>query len=143
MKRDYPERPLVGIGVVIWRGEKALLVKRAKPPRAGQWSLPGGAQELVETVFAAARREAFEETGLRITVTGLVDVVDAIERDEAGRVRHHYTLIDVAAEAAPGEARAGSDAAAIRWVSLDDIAALELWDETARVIRLAARKRRA
>ncbi len=117
-----------------------LLVKRRKPPRAGEWSLPGGGQELGETVAEAARRELAEETGLA-PAHGLVllDVIDSIDRDADGTVLHHHTLIDFAAEAAEGEARAGDDAAAIAWAPLDSLEAFALWPRTLAVIAQAAR----
>lgn len=143
MSRDYPDRPVVGVGAVVWRGERVLLIRRGKPPRAGHWSLPGGAQELGETVIEAARREVREETGLELARVELLTVVDSIERDANGRVCRHYTLVDVTAEAGPGEPRAGDDAAAVGWFTLDELARLGLWEETLRVIRLAAARRRA
>ncbi len=143
MSRSYPPRPLVGVGVVVLRGDEVLLVRRGKAPRRGDWSLPGGAQELGETVFEAAVREAREETGLDVAVVGLVDVVDSITRDAAGAVRYHYTLVDVLAEWRGGEARAAGDAADVAWAPLDRLADYGLWSETVRVIRLAADRRAA
>ncbi|MBK8175766.1 MAG: NUDIX hydrolase [Rhodospirillales bacterium] len=135
MARDYPPRPLVGIGAVVFRGEQVLLIRRAKPPRQGEWSLPGGLQKLGETVFAGACREVMEETGIVIRPVGIVDVVDLIERDEAtGAIRYHYTLIDVAALWQAGEAVAASDAADAAWVGADDLEARVAWSETVRII---------
>lgn len=141
MPREYPDRPIVGVGVVVLHGDAVLLVRRKKPPRPGHWSLPGGAQKLGETVFEAARREVREETGLEIEVTGLVDVVDFLERDERGRMRYHYTLVDIAAESGPGEPTPQGDVDDARWVPLRDIGTLGLWNETVRVIREAAQRR--
>jgi len=135
MPRSYPDRPIVGVGVVVWRDERVLLIRRAKPPRQGEWSLPGGAQKTGETVFDAARREVLEETGLAIDVLGLVDVVDSIQRDDTGRVRYHYTLVDVFAAWRGGTVTAGDDAAEAAWVDLDALP--PLWSETERIIRLA------
>jgi len=137
MNREYPERPLVGVGVVVFRADTVLLVRRAKPPRQGQWSLPGGLQKLGETVFEAARREVEEETGLAVDIVDTVAVVDSIQRDDAGRVRYHYTLVDVAAEWRSGEARPGADAAAVVWADPGALAPYDLWDETVRVIARA------
>ena len=143
MSRTYPDRPIVGVGVVIWRDGRVLLVRRGKDPGRGSWSLPGGAQELGETVAEAARREAREETGLDITVRGLVDVVDSVHRDGDGRVRYHYTLVDVTATAGHGAARPGGDAADLAWFSPDDLDGLGLWRETVRIIRLSRDRHRS
>lgn len=143
MSRDYPDRPIVGVGVVVWRDERVLLIRRGKPPRAGQWSLPGGAQQLGETVELAGRREVAEETGLQLARVELLTVVDLVEHDEAGAVRFHYTLVDFVAQAAPGDAVAGDDADAVGWFSADEVDGLGLWPETVRIIRLAAERRQA
>ena len=138
--RINPQRPIVGVGVVVWRGDRVLLVRRGKEPNKGQWSIPGGAQHLGETVFQAGAREVLEETGLEVAVCGLVDVVDGI-MTEKGRVVYHYTLVDVVAESLAGEAVAADDAAAVGWYRLEELPALKLWSETERVIRESVLKR--
>lgn len=135
MSRDYPTKPLVGVGAVIWRDDKVLLVRRGKPPKDGEWSLPGGAQELGETILQALTREVQEETGLTIKVVALIDVIDAIIPDKDGDIRNHYTLIDFAARWVGGDARAGDDVTAVRWVTLEEISDYGLWQETSRIIR--------
>ncbi|MDH3992505.1 MAG: NUDIX hydrolase, partial [Gammaproteobacteria bacterium] len=121
--------------------DRFLLVKRGKEPNKGQWSIPGGAQELGETVFAAARREVLEETGLEVEVCSLVDVVDGIMTDDEGRVKYHYTLVDVVAESLEGEPVAADDAAAVAWFTLEDLPKLGLWTETERILRESVRVR--
>ncbi len=145
MTRRYPERPIVGVGVVVLRGgsgdspgdREVLLIRRGKPPREGGWSLPGGAQELGETVFEAATREVREETGVEIEVVDTVAVVDSISRDGDGGVEYHYTLVDVAARWRSGEAREGGDAAEVTWADPDALDGYDLWSETLRIIALA------
>ncbi len=132
--RQYPSRPYVGVGVVIFRGEEVLLAWRGEWPRGGVWSIPGGAQELGETVHEAGRREIREETALEIDIIGLIDVVDAITRDEAGAVEFHYTLVDLAAEWRSGEARALDDVPEVRWVAIDAIDDYALRPATREVI---------
>jgi ADP-ribose pyrophosphatase YjhB (NUDIX family) len=141
MSREYPSRPIVGVGVVVWHGDRVLLVQRGKPPRAGHWSLPGGAQQLGETVAQAARREVMEEVGLEVALGDSVATVDLIERDPDDRIRYHYTLVDFVAEASSAALRPGSDAADARWFSLAEIEPLGLWSETVRVIKLAGERR--
>ena len=136
--RTYPKRPIVGVGVVVWRDDRVLLIQRGKAPRRGEWSIPGGAQEVGETVDQAGRREVREETGIDIDIIGFVAVVDAIRPDEQGRIRSHYTLIDLTGEWRAGALQAGDDADDCRWVALDDLDAYGLWSETVRIIRLAA-----
>ena len=139
--RLYPRRPIIGVGVVVWRGDRVLLIQRGKHPRKGDWSIPGGAQEIGETVAEAGRREVLEETGVDVEVTGLVAIVDSIRPDEEGRIRSHYTLVDLVGEWRGGELRPGDDADDCRWVALDELDAYRLWSETVRIIRLAAEKR--
>ena len=138
MDRRYPERPYVGVGVVVLKGTDVLLAQRGKQPRRGQWSLPGGMQEVGETLHEAARREVMEETGVEIEIVGLIDVIDTIRRDADGRVELHYTLVDYAALWRGGEARAGDDAMGVKWVPVADVPSLGLWSETVRVIQRAA-----
>ncbi len=135
MPRSYPDRPYVGVGIVVFRGDEVLLVERTKPPIRNRWSIPGGAQEIGETVHEAALRELMEETGLEADIIGLIDVVDSITRDQDSRVQFHYTLVDFAAEWRSGEAAAADDVAAVRWVPLAEIEAMGLWTETVRIIR--------
>jgi 8-oxo-dGTP diphosphatase len=142
VRRTYPTRPLVGVGVVVWHLDRVLLVRRGKPPKPGQWSLPGGAQELGETMAETARRELAEETGVAAHLGEVIATVDLIRRDDAGRVRYHYTLIDFVAEATVEALRPGGDAADARWFTLEEARGLDLWSETLRVIELA-RERRA
>lgn len=135
MSREYPERPVAAVGAVVVDNGRVLLIRRGKPPRPGQWSLPGGGQELGESYIEAAIREVREETGLAIEVLGLIDVVDSITRDESGRVRFHYLLADVVARPVGGTLQAGDDASEARWFPPEEVFALPLWSETIRVIR--------
>lgn len=143
MSRRYPNRPIVGVGVVVWHGGKVLLIKRGKEPRAGQWSLPGGAQQLGETLVDTARRELREEAGIEVTLGDIVATLDLIDRDDDGRVRYHYTLVDFTAEAGQPDLRAGDDAVDARWFERAELDTLGLWSETLRIVDLAASKRGA
>ena len=125
--------PVPAVGVVCLRGDEVLLIRRGKPPRMGEWSLPGGRIEPGERAMDAALRELMEETGVTARITGLLDVVDGLF-PEAGR---HYVLIDYAAAWLAGEPVAGDDALEARFVALDQVEALIDWSETRRVIRMA------
>ncbi len=141
--RTYPTRPYVGVGVVVFRRDEVLLCKRGKEPRRDGWSIPGGAQETGETVFEAGRRELAEETGVDAEIFALIDVIDAISRDGDGRVRMHYTLVDVVGEWRAGEAAAADDVAEVMWCKIDEVERFVTWSETLRVIREAAGMRQA
>ena len=140
--RAYPERPYVGVGVVVFRNDEVLLAKRNKEPRKDGWSIPGGAQELGETVEDAAYREISEETGLEVKLLGLVKVVNSINRDGNDRVLFHYTLVDFFAEYVCGEAVAADDISDVKWVPLSDLENFNLRKMTYDVIKLAAAKRK-
>jgi ADP-ribose pyrophosphatase YjhB (NUDIX family) len=135
--RTYPDAPRVGVGIVVLRGDEVLLVKRGKPPAMGAWSLPGGAQELGETVEETARRELLEETGVTVGALSLVAHVDSIHRDEAGRIEYHYTILDFGGRYESGDAVAGDDVSAVAWVKMAAFDAYDLWEEARRVIAQA------
>jgi ADP-ribose pyrophosphatase YjhB (NUDIX family) len=137
--REYPPRPIVGIGIAVLKPDTVLLVRRGRPPALGAWSLPGGAQKLGETAEQAARRELKEETGLTVGELILAANVDSIHRDADGRVQFHYTILDFATRWQSGEAAAASDVTGIAWAPLDRLDDYELWSEARRVIALARR----
>ncbi len=135
--REYPDRPLVGIGVVVLRPDAVLLVRRGRPPALGAWSIPGGAQDLGETAEAAARRELLEETNMVVGGLSLVTHVDSIHHSNDGRIQYHYTILDFAARWVAGEPTPGSDVTEAAFVQFDDLNDLGLWNEAIRVIGLA------
>jgi len=141
MSRSYPDRPIVGVGAVVFKGDQVLMIRRGKPPRMGDWSLPGGMQELGETVFQAALREVHEETAVTIQNIELIDVIDAITPDDQGRIQFHYTLVDVVADWRAGEPVGGTDAMHAEFMGFDEVAELDLWSETHRVIAMARQMR--
>lgn len=137
MRREYPEAPLAGVGAVVWDGDKVLLIQRAQEPGKGTWGLPGGLVELGETVTQALRREVAEETGLDVEVGAIVGVFELITRNEQGRVRFHYIVLDFLAQVQGGVLRPDTDVSDTRWVDLDDLAAYRLRPETADMIQRA------
>jgi ADP-ribose pyrophosphatase YjhB (NUDIX family) len=137
--REYPTRPIVGIGIVVIKHDSVLLVRRGKPPNVGAWTLPGGAQEIGETAEQAARRELREETGLEAGDLHFAATVDNIRRDESGRVRFHYTIIDFATRWIGGEPVAATDVTEAVWAPLESLNDYDLWSEAHRVIAIARR----
>jgi 8-oxo-dGTP diphosphatase len=135
--REYPPRPIVGIGIVVIRGKEVLLCRRGKPPNEGSWTLPGGAQDVGETCQAAARRELQEETGLTVGDLHFCAYVDTIRTDDHGRVQFHYTILDFAARWDGGDAVAGSDVSEVQWASMDALGPYNLWSEAHRIIGIA------
>ena len=121
MGRRHPEAPVVAVGVLLLDGDRVLLVQRARPPLAGHWTVPGGGVELGETLEQAALRELAEETGLGCTLGPVVEVLDRVVRDAAGRVEYHYVILDFLGTDPTGELRAGSDSADARWVPIDEL----------------------
>jgi ADP-ribose pyrophosphatase YjhB (NUDIX family) len=140
MKREYPESPLVVVGAVVignhtdahhsdahHAGERrVLLIRRGAAPLLGEWSLPGGILECGETLREAVVREAREETGLVVEPSEMLGVYERVIRDDHGRVRYHYVLIDFLCHAVGGDLKAGSDAAEVGWFTQEDLPALNL-----------------
>jgi 8-oxo-dGTP diphosphatase len=122
LRREYPEAPIIGVGAVVIDGGKVLLVRRGHEPLKGEWSLPGGALELGETLQQGLVREVLEETGLTVVPEGIVEVLDRITQDElSGRIRYHYVLVDFRCRVTGGMLRGGSDAEEARWVVREEL----------------------
>jgi 8-oxo-dGTP diphosphatase len=121
LSRQYPKRPVVGVGAVILDGDKILLEKRKNMPSKGKWSVPGGLVELSEGVEKAVVREVKEETGLEVYEPRLIDVVDYVSWDEKGAVVYHYVIVDYVVTVKAGKAKAASDADALKWVPFNEV----------------------
>ena len=133
-RRDYPERPLVGAGAVIVRGNQVVLVRRGQPPLAGEWSIPGGVVKLGETLRQAAEREAREETGLEIEAGEVLEVFESITPDDAGKTCYHYVIVDFLCRLKSGKLRAGGDALEAKWCRAEELAEQKVSEVASRVI---------
>jgi 8-oxo-dGTP diphosphatase len=137
IKRLYPDRPLVGVGAVIFRGAEVLLVRRGQEPGKGSWSLPGGLVEVGEGLDAAIQREVREETGLTVKVLGITAVLERIYHDADHNIPYHYVLIDFACDYVSGELAPASDVTAARFVAVDGLPGLAPASLTTQVIQRA------
>jgi len=126
MGRVYPETPIPAVGAFILKDGKLLLVKRAYEPGAGKWTVPGGAIELGEKTVEALHREILEEVGIRLKNVKLLDIYDAIFRDEGDRIRYHYVIIEFLAEPETMEVKLSDEALDYRWVNLEEVEHLDL-----------------
>ena len=120
-----PARPIVGVGAVVIRDGKVLLVRRGKEPLKGRWLIPGGTVELGETLQDAVAREVREETGIEVSAAEVVLVFDRIERAEDA-VTYHYVVVDYRCEDLGGRLQAGSDAEEAAFVGRDELGAYDL-----------------
>ena len=136
--RQYPSRPFIGVGGVVFIGGRVVLVKRRHAPLAGQWSLPGGAIELGETLHEGLRRELSEEIGIETKIGPLVELFDRITRDTDGRVRYHYVLADYLCHHVSGELRPGSDAETVALADPAELSPYAVTEQVRSVIRRAA-----
>jgi len=142
--REYPERPVVGIGGVIIDDGRALLIRRGSEPLRGEWSIPGGTLELGETLEQGVARELLEETGIAVRVLELIEVFDRIYGDDgavAERVqqnpRFHYVIVDYLCERIGGEARAGSDVTDVAFACEDELGNYHLTETATRILKKA------
>jgi 8-oxo-dGTP diphosphatase len=136
-RREYPERPVVGVGGVVIADGRALLIKRGHPPLEGEWSIPGGTLEVGETLLEGVRRELAEETGIEVRVLDLIEVFERVYRDESGRPRYHFVILDYLCERISGQAHAASDVTDVAWVLEGDLDEYSLTPTAMRVIRRA------
>ena len=137
MSREYPERPLLGVGGVVLHNGCVLLVKRASEPLKGEWSIPGGLVELGEKLLDAVRREVLEETGLAIEPGEVLELFDSIWKDADGRCQYHYVLVDYLCRVRGGELCAATDVSEARFVPEHEIEKFHLRPATLGVIRKA------
>lgn len=133
--KAYPAAPKVAVGAVVLKDGHVLLVQRGQPPGQGNWAIPGGSINLGETLRSAAEREVFEETGLNIRAGEPVYTFESIVRDEDGKVRFHYVIIDFAADYIDGEIRPGDDAMDAGWFSVEDLATLPVSKPTLTLLK--------
>jgi len=143
LRREYPEAPLVAVAAAVLDDDRLLLVRRAGEPGRGKWSIPGGVVRLGERLREAVVREVLEETGLLVEVLDLLDVVEVIKRDEEGRVKFHYVIVDYVARPLSGQLRAASDALEARWVKLDKALSLDITNALRRLLEKHADRLRA
>jgi len=137
VRREYPERPLVGVGGVVIRDERTLLIRRGSAPLEGEWSIPGGMLELGETILEGVRRELLEETAIEVRVLDLIEVFERVTRDEAGKLKYHFVILDYLCEAMGGEAQAGSDVTDVAWARESELSKYSLTPTATRVIQKA------
>lgn len=142
------QNPVVGVGGVVFRDGRVLLIRRGTPPLQGRWSIPGGRVEWGETLEQAVVRELREETGLDVQVIELIEIVERIFDDEPGEpeatgprpsrdAQYHFVILDFLCAAPAGEARSGGDAREIAWAGEDDLPRYELTESALGVIRAA------
>jgi len=142
--REYPERPVVGIGGVIIEQGRCLLIRRGSEPLRGEWSIPGGTLEIGESLQEGVARELLEETGVEVRVLDLIEVFDRIflENETPGSrqtksPRFHFVIVDYLCERISGEARAGSDVTDVAYAREDELAKFHLTETATRVLKKA------
>jgi mutator protein MutT len=141
MKREYPERPIIAVGGIIFHADTVLLVRRNREPAMGQWSLPGGAVELGERLEEALKREIHEEVSIKIGIGGLVRLLDRVVHDEKRRVRFHYVIADYWGWKVSGQPCAASDISDARFVTLKEGRKLGIHEEVEATILMAMKMR--
>ena len=133
-QRLYPTRPIVGVGGVVIDGDRVVLIRRKYEPLALRWSIPGGALEVGELLEDGVARELAEETGLVVRVGPVIEVFDRILRDDDGRVKYHFVLVDYLCLPVGGALQAGDDVSEAEWAHMDALDPYDLTDKAKAVI---------
>ena len=128
---------MVGVGGVVISDQRALLIRRGSAPLEGEWSIPGGMLEIGETILEGVQRELLEETAIEVRVLDLIEVFERLTRDEAGKLKYHFVILDYLCEAVRGEARAGSDVTDVAWAGESELSEYSLTQTATRVIQKA------
>lgn len=139
--REYPEHPLVGVGGFIHRDEKVLMIKRKFEPNKGRWSLPGGLMEVGEDPEEAAKREVREELGLEVAVEGLLQVANEVIKDEKGKVRYHFVLVDYLMKPLGDKITLNEESEEYAWFDPATIERLNITENTRSIARKYAEMR--
>lgn len=134
-EREYPPRPLVGVGALVVKDGRVLLVKRGVEPSLGLWAIPGGMLELGETLQEGAEREILEETGVVIRAGEPFHTFDFFEPDPQGRLRFHFVIVDLLGEYVSGDAKGGDDAEDARWLAPEELATLPVSKNTLTLLK--------
>ena len=129
-ENEYPDKPRVAVGGIVFKDNRVLLVRRGKPPAEGDWAIPGGSVNLGETLQQAVERELLEETGITVKANEITYVFDVIPRDRDGRIRFHYVIIDLMADYIGGQARAGDDVSDAKWIAAHELKDLPINSST-------------
>ncbi len=135
--RTYPTRPYLAVSAAIIRDGRVLIVRRAQPPAAGLYTLPGGGVELGETLEQAVIRETREETGLTIEPVALAGYSQVIARDPAGAVERHFVILPFAARYIAGELTLNSELAEAHWLRPSDLGGLATTEGLAEIVAAA------
>jgi 8-oxo-dGTP diphosphatase len=139
--REYPERPMIGVGGVVIDDDRALLIRRGSEPLRGEWSIPGGSLELGETLEEGVARELLEETGLEVRVRGMIEIFERIffaeGADDKSRPRYHYVIVDYLCERLSGEPLAGGDAVDVAYAREAELAGFHLTETALRILHKA------
>jgi 8-oxo-dGTP diphosphatase len=138
--RIYPTRPYLAVSAAVFRDGRVLIVRRARPPAHGLYTLPGGGVELGETLEQAVIREIREETALEIEPVALVGFRQAIARDAGGRVERHFVILPFAARFVRGEISLNEELAEARWLALDELDGLTTTEGLAQIVAAAAER---
>lgn len=134
-RREYPDVPRVGVGAIVIKDGKVLMIKRAAPPNQNLWAIPGGMLELGETLQQGAEREIFEETGIRIRAGKPIYTFDFLQRDPDCRLHYHYVIVDMEATYLAGDIRAADDALDARWIEPEECRILPVSKMTLKILR--------
>jgi len=138
--RSYPDRPILAVSAVVWRDGRFVVVRRARPPAQGVFTLPGGGVEAGETLKQAVVRELREETGLIVEPIDVAGHREVIMRDAEGRVARHFVILAFAALWRQGELTLNEELAEARWIDAAELAGLTTTEGLAEIVAAALRR---